>query len=252
MRYAEYDYQMTSGSGENATIQETWDSHWRGQKGLKEDLSDEPLWQTIRDHLGIPGRLLEAGCGTGRWVQFLGKLGHEAIGVDYAPSGLEVGRAYNPNLNLIQANCKNLPFNDESFDYIVSLGTIEHDVNGPEESLREFHRVLKPDGKLMCSVPCLNLYRTVGYPWLVVRKWLKCRKTLRFLWGKKVPFVFYEYVWSPGEYKAILERCGFKLLEMRGYGITLSSRYARFCDFVIKRIIPLSSCHMMMAICRKQ
>ena len=77
-----------------------WNSHWRGRKGLKEDLTDEPLWPAVEDFLKVPGRLLEAGCGTGQWVQFLGKLGHNVVGVDYAPSGLRVGRAHNPNLNL--------------------------------------------------------------------------------------------------------------------------------------------------------
>jgi ubiquinone/menaquinone biosynthesis C-methylase UbiE len=113
---------------------------------------------------------LEAGCGTGQWVQFLGKLGHDVVGVDYAPSGLEVGRAHNPNLNLMQADYRNLPFGDESFDYIVSFGAVEHDINGPEDALREFRRVINPNGKLMCSVPCLNFYRTLGYSWLVVHK----------------------------------------------------------------------------------
>ena len=151
----------------------------------------------------------------------------------------------------MQADIRNLPFDDESFDYAVSFGAIEHDVNGPEEALREFQRVLKPNGKLMCSVPCLNFYRTLGYPWLVIRQWLKCRKTLRRLWGKKTPFVFYEYIWSPREYKTILNKCGFKVLDLRGYGTSLRSRPARFCDLALARIHFLSSAHMMMAICAK-
>lgn len=249
MRFVEYDYYEPKEPGNELRMDSAWNAHWDGRKGLKEDLSDEALWPTIRDVLNVPGRLLEAGCGTGQWVQFLGKLGHDVVGVDYAPSGLEVGRAHNPNLNLMQADCRSLPFDNESFDYIVSFGAVEHDINGPEEALREFRRILKPTGKLMCSVPCLNFYRTLGYPWLVARKWLKCRKTLRHLWGKKAPFVFYEYIWSSGEYKAILNRCGFNVLELRGYGTIIRAKHARICDLIVKRIIPLSSAHMMMAIC---
>jgi len=251
MRFAEYDYQAFEESATSFDLSNVWNNHWHGRKGLKADLSDEPLWPTIKDHLTNPGRLLEAGCGTGQWVQFLGKLGHDVVGIDYAAGGLEVGRAHNPDLNLIQADIRNLPFEDESFDYIVSFGTIEHDINGPEDALIEFRRVLKPSGKLMCSVPCLNFYRTVGYPWLVVRKWLKCQKLLRHLLGKKVPFVFWEYIWSPGEYKRILKEYGLELIEMRGYGNILKSRQARFCDLAINRMYYLSSAHMMMAICRK-
>jgi len=142
MRYAEYDYQEQAIAAQELGMDSIWDVHWAGRKGLKEDLSDEAVWPVIRDHLKVPGRLLEAGCGTGQWVQFLGKLGHDVIGVDYALSGLEVGRAANPDLNLMQADFRNLPFDDESFDYIVSLGAIEHNVEGPQESLREFRRIL--------------------------------------------------------------------------------------------------------------
>jgi len=252
MRYAEYDYLEQEVLGKDSSMGSVWDAHWDGRKGLKEDLSDEPVWPTIRDVLKVPGRLLEAGCGTGQWVQYLGKLGHDVVGIDYAPSGLEVGRAHNPDLNLVQADFRNLPFDDQSFDYIVSFGAVEHDIVGPEAALQEFWRVLKPSGTLMCSVPCLNLYRTLGYPWLVIRKWLKCRKTLRRLWGKKAPFTFYEYVWSPTEYKRILSRCGWKVVDLRKQGTTLKSKPARFCDSFVSRVSPLSSAHLMMAICIKR
>ena len=251
MRFAEYDYQEEGRDDVALGMDHAWDAHWSGRKGLKADLTDEPLWLTIRDELKRLGRILEAGCGTGQWVQFLGTLGHAVVGVDYAASGLAVGRAHNPNLNLIQADFRHLPFEDESFDYVVSFGAVEHDVQGPEDALREFHRVLKPDGKLMCSVPCLNLYRTLGYPWLATRKWLKRRKSLRRLWGKTAPFVFYEYIWSPGEYQRILSRCGFKVLTMCGYGDVLKSGPMRLFDAVPGRVSSLSSAHMMMAICRR-
>lgn len=251
MRFAEYDYREHSPDSGAMGMDHAWDAHWSGRKGLKADLTDQPLWPTIRDELKRPGRILEAGCGTGQWVQFLETLGHEVVGIDYAASGLEVGRAHNPNLNLVQADFRHLPFEDESFDYVVSFGAVEHDIEGPQDALREFHRVLKPDGKLMCSVPCLNLYRTIGYPLLAIRKWLKRRKSLRRLWGKTAPFVFYEYIWSPGEYRRILSRCGFEVCDLRPYGTILKSAIMRSCDRKVSRIYPLSSAHMMMAICEK-
>ncbi|MDI6447843.1 class I SAM-dependent methyltransferase [Anaerobaca lacustris] len=251
MKFAEYDYRDVQGADGCSAMDGVWDAHWRGRQGLKGDLSDEPLWPTIREHLRTPGRLLEAGCGTGQWVQFLGGLGHDAVGIDYAPSGLEVGRAHNPSLNLIQADFRSLPFDDGSFDYVVSFGAVEHDIEGPEDALREFHRVLKPDGKLMCSVPCLNLYRTIGYPLLAIRKWLKCRTMLRRLRGKTAPFVFYEYIWSPKGYQTILSQCGFNVLAMHGYGNVLKSRPTQLLDAIAARVWPLSSAHMMMAICEK-
>ena len=62
MRYAEYDYAEQEASGKDLGMDQVWNAHWSGRKGLKEDLSDEPVWPTIRDALKLPGRLLEAGC----------------------------------------------------------------------------------------------------------------------------------------------------------------------------------------------
>lgn len=251
MRFAAFDYQEEHSADGVSTMDGIWDAHWRGREGLREDLSDEPLWETIRDELDRPGRLLEAGCGTGQWVQFLGTLGHDVVGVDYAASGLEVGRAHNPSLELTQADFRQLPFEEETFDYVASFGAVEHDADGPEGALQEFRRVLKPDGKLMCSVPCLNLYRTMGLPWMVIQKWLKSRGMLRRLWGKAAPFAFYEYMWSPGTYATILNRCGFEVRHMDRYGNVLRSPLAQRCDRWLGRMVPLSSVHMMMAICGK-
>jgi len=251
MRYAEFDYIEIGAINDKTIMARVWDNHWRGRKELKRDLSDEPLWPTIAEELKKPGIVLEAGCGTGQWVQFLGSLEYTVIGLDYAYSGLAVGRSCNPELTLVQGDFKKMPFKPESFDYIVSFGAIEHDIDGPEEALKEFRRVLKGDGCLMCSVPCLNFYRTISLPLLVLKRWLKCRKTLRYLWGKKAPFVFYEYMWSPGEYKSILENCGFRVLDIKGYGSSLKSRIGKSFDLVYGKINRLSSCHMMMAICQK-
>jgi len=227
------------------------DSHWKGREGLKVDMTDEALWPTISDIVEQPGRLLEAGCGTGQWVQFFVRQGHDAVGIDYAESGLNVGRKYNSSLELIQADFRKLPFADESFDYITSFGAVEHDVDGPEDALKEFYRVLKPTGQLMCSVPCLNACRTITLPWLMIKRWLKCRKMLRKICGKTLPYEFYEYMWSPREYARILRRCGFQLRDMRGYGTSGASQLSRLFRHVFGRKCRFYSDHMMMAVCRK-
>jgi ubiquinone/menaquinone biosynthesis C-methylase UbiE len=45
-----------------------------------------------------------------------------------------------------------LPFGDRSFDYVTCLEGLEH-IENPQQAMREFARVLKPDGHLIVSVP---------------------------------------------------------------------------------------------------
>src|SRR5882672_5594719 len=45
-----------------------------------------------------------------------------------------------------------LPFGDQSFAYVTCLEGLEH-IENPQQAIREFARVLKPDGKVLVSVP---------------------------------------------------------------------------------------------------
>jgi len=52
---------------------------------------------------------------------------------------------------------ENLPFQDESFDGVLSLNVLEH-VKDPFQCAKEISRVLKKDGKLYCVVPFMSPY----------------------------------------------------------------------------------------------
>ncbi len=155
-----------------------------------------------------------------QWVQFFHQRGFQATGVDYDNACLEIGRAANPSLNLVQADLRRLPFPDESFDYVLSFGAVEHAIEGPEPALKELHRVLAADGWLLCSVPCLNIYRRAGMPWMIFKNWLRHLAVVRRAMGRREQFVFYEYHWTPGAYSRILQRVGFRVVELRSYGVS--------------------------------
>ncbi len=230
------------------TIENWWSDHWKARKGLTEHQFDTPVWETIKDIVQTPGTLLEAGCGVPNWVKHFDKLGFDAIGVDFAPTGLLIGLKDEPNLKLMRSDFRQLAVSDNSMDYILSLGAIEHDKAGPDKALKEFHRTLKSDGYLMCSVPCLNIKRQLGLPLLVARDQLKRTKILRKLWNKTEPFEFYQYVWSPATYRKILAKAGFELIEMRGYGY---KENPSVIESSMTKIYNLYGPHMMMAICKK-
>lgn len=253
MKYTQFDYHPTPPNGLDGRQQMAawWSSHWDGRVDMTRDLHYEPLWPTIEDVVGPPGRLLEAGCGPGQWVQFFDKLGHTTIGVDYASTALLAGKHTNTALRLLVADLRRLPFGNESFDYIYSNGAVEHDIAGPEAALREFHRLLSPSGWLMCSVPCLNIERRLLLGWLVARNWLKRRPWLRRLARKTEPFEFYQYVYSPGTYLSILQRCGFEVQALRPYGFPIGSSMRSALARIVGVFSDFYNPHMMMAICRK-
>jgi SAM-dependent methyltransferase len=252
VRYTQFDYHE---AGANTArdpehMATYWSAHWQRPRRY-DDLRSEPIWGTIADVLRSPGYVLEAGCGPAQWVGFLEELGYRTLGVDFAQPILSRSLAAKPALRLLAADLRELPFPDGMFDFIFSNGAVEHDVDGPAPMLREFHRVLKPHGRLMCSVPCLNLERHVALPWLVLRDWLKRRTLLRRLAGKTAPFEFYQYVYSPKSYRVVLDECGWDVIDLRPYGFAGT----RLTAAVATRLTGLSRFagnHMMMAICRKR
>ena len=50
---------------------------------------------------GSGKRILESGCGTGRWMAFFETLGHTAVGVDDSAGPLRVAHAHDPRLRLV-------------------------------------------------------------------------------------------------------------------------------------------------------
>ncbi|WP_339249985.1 demethylmenaquinone methyltransferase [Sporosarcina sp. FSL W8-0480] len=100
-------------------------------------------------------RALDVCCGTGDWTIALA----EATGKDGSVTGLDFSEGMlasarpkvqgYPSINLIQGNAMELPFADNSFDY-VTIGFGLRNVPDYEQVLRELHRVLKPGGMAAC------------------------------------------------------------------------------------------------------
>lgn len=108
----------------------------------------------------LKGRILDVGCGDGitDLSIALREQPTELVGID--PFGgyarlLEVARenhlsldALPSNLRFVNADANHLPFPDDSFDVVISWGSVEHIAGGYLQALREIKRVLKPDGLL--------------------------------------------------------------------------------------------------------
>jgi SAM-dependent methyltransferase len=124
-------------------------------------------------------RVLEAGCGAGRFSEILLKHGAELDSFDYS-SAVDANASNNggnERLTLAQADIRQIPFAGASYDYVVCLGVLQHTPD-PEHSIRCLWEMVRPGGALvidhyrwtlrwMLPPPirdCVGIYR-----WLVLR-----------------------------------------------------------------------------------
>lgn len=100
-----------------------------------------------------PGELiLDAGCGTGRNLSQLLSAASKPVGIDFSPGMLRVARRNFPDVPIALADLEqSLPFENETFDAVLCALIGEH-LNEMSAAFREFHRVLKPGGRLVFSV----------------------------------------------------------------------------------------------------
>jgi ubiquinone/menaquinone biosynthesis C-methylase UbiE len=110
---------------------------------------EQPVVREILD--GLPaGVALDAACGTGRHTAYLASLGHDVIGVDTSPEMLDVARTKVPAATFHEADLLELPVDDGSVDLVVCAIALTH-VPDLTQALREFVRVLRPNGHLVIS-----------------------------------------------------------------------------------------------------
>ncbi|HEY5649735.1 MAG TPA: class I SAM-dependent methyltransferase [Nitrospiria bacterium] len=93
-------------------------------------------------------KILDLGCGTGAQTVTLAGYGDEVVGVDIAEDLLALARKRCrefPNVRCVNEDARNLPFEDESYDFVVSYGDVlSHIWDGYEKALSEMVRVAKP------------------------------------------------------------------------------------------------------------
>jgi 2-polyprenyl-3-methyl-5-hydroxy-6-metoxy-1,4-benzoquinol methylase len=108
-------------------------------------------------------RVLDAACGEGYGSALLARRAAQVTGVDLSAQAVHHARErYGAisGLTFEEADCSALPFDDDSFDRIVSFETLEHlpGEETQEAMLAEFRRVLRPEGVLVISSPDKAIY----------------------------------------------------------------------------------------------
>lgn len=106
--------------------------------------------------------VLDVGCGTGKYAGYISKFVSKIYALDISKQLLKFAKLKNSSKNIeyIFANAAQLPFLDESIDFIISTwGSFS-----PNETIQEMKRVLKPGGYIARVGTCKIDQLTSLYP----------------------------------------------------------------------------------------
>lgn len=146
------------------------------------------------------GRILDSGCGTGWALIKFKEFGWECVGVEPSLAAARFGRE-RYDLDIRGGTVHTERFPDEHFTYIRSNHSLEHDPD-VGATLREFHRILKRDGRLLIGVPNIDS---------APARWFG-----KYWWYLGAPVHTYNF--STDQLRALLKRHGFSVESVRYTG----------------------------------
>ena len=164
-----------------------------------------------KDKLGRAPKVLEAGCGNGRVIVYLGMHGIENV------SGIEANEEITkdfklkfPQFDVRYGDIMNLPDDLRNHDVVLSYGVVEHFIDGPSRPLKQMCKDLADDGTAVVTVPLFSVFRQIKYLIFEGRKWDK----------NKYPYCpdfdaegdFYLYFLTKKQFINELEKAGFEVV----------------------------------------
>lgn len=113
--------------------------------------------------------ILDIGCGAGRFAEIALNAGAKVIALDYSSA---VDACYSnlkhfENLNIIQGDIYELPFNHNAFDFVYSLGVLQHTPD-VEKAFFSLPKMLKSNGMF-----CIDFYEKSFKSSLLPKYWLR-------------------------------------------------------------------------------
>lgn len=166
-----------------------------------------PLYRLWRRHVRPDAEVLDWGAGNGHFSYFLARAGWRATGFSFMPFLYERWLPEGAPYRFVPGSEREpvaLPFADESFDAVASIGVLEHvrETGGNEPgSLAEIARVLRPGGTLVC--------------WHFPNQWSWIDSLARHVPGKHRHL----YRYTRADIRRLVAGAGLQLLETRRYGV---------------------------------
>jgi 2-polyprenyl-3-methyl-5-hydroxy-6-metoxy-1,4-benzoquinol methylase len=144
-----------------------------------------------------PGKLLDVGCGDGRFLNDIRQQGWHVNGVEVDPKAVEAARK-KYNLDVFAGNLFSAQFESNSFDAITLRHVIEH-LTDPVKTLEECRRLLKSNGRLVVVTPNASSWGHGVYG----RHWLGLDQPRHLM------------IFSPAAIELCAQMAGFKSLAVK-------------------------------------
>jgi len=100
-------------------------------------------------------RVLDIGCGNGKYLVFLKSLGFETEGLDSSPTAVELTReALNDNSVISQADIYEYELPSERYDLVISIAAIHHGLKAQvQRAIAQIKPALRPQGYFFITLP---------------------------------------------------------------------------------------------------
>jgi len=150
-------------------------SSWHGRKAHQ--MEARVMRYALEGYFEPGGTVLDLPCGTGRLFEEYLRGGFQVTGADVSEEMLSVARArmaVNTNFSFRLCDAENLPFSDNTFDYLVSFRLMCH---LPEQNRR---KVLAEMSRVTRKVLAVNYHFDVNSPLMLVNKLLSRKSCLPY------------------------------------------------------------------------
>jgi ubiquinone/menaquinone biosynthesis C-methylase UbiE len=134
--------------------------------GISNEACRESWLENVLQHIPNNSKILDAGAGTQRYRRYCEHL--EYVSQDFGEydgkgdsSALQMGEFDYGKLDIV-SDITSIPMPDSSFDVIMCIEVLEH-LPDPVQAIKEFARLLKPNGHLIVTAPFCSLTHFAPY-----------------------------------------------------------------------------------------
>lgn len=193
------------------------------------EFKKQGFWPLMKASLPKDKKCLDVGCGIGGWILFLRDEGYDVEGIDIEARTVRALTEYDPDMKVKVASMTAIPYPDNYFGGVLSVGALEYVEDKTAEALAEVNRVLAPGGVFFLEVPIVNWLRRIFY--IPLKRIESVIKRL-----EKAEPTFSNYLFTRPELKEHLEKAGFEIVKEQAHELPDNdSHYGLYVDWKIFR-----------------